>query len=181
MELKDPIMNENSERLKSLDDSKLMDIVKNYRQYGYDMAFRNTAIAILKSRGVDEEDLKLTGNFDNKEYNRAEEIANSFSKNSKLSFLFYGIFFLTVILMRVISADSEFLARFLIILNPLSLVLFFIFLIISFINQNEFHEAIQKKLRSGDQLMYFILGMPFYIVMYFYYRQQMKEEMKLIE
>lgn len=46
-------------RLQAMDNNKLMDVVKNHRQYGYSDSVRNTAIEILKSRGVLEEDLIL--------------------------------------------------------------------------------------------------------------------------
>jgi hypothetical protein len=37
-------MNEKEERLKNLDTEKLMDVVKNYRQYGYDEKLRMLAV-----------------------------------------------------------------------------------------------------------------------------------------
>ena len=58
-------MSDKIEKLKSLDNDKLIDVVKNYRQYGYSNELRTAAIEILDSRGIDQEKLKLTGNFDN--------------------------------------------------------------------------------------------------------------------
>ena len=43
--------------LKTLDNSKLIDVVKNYKQYGYDEETRNSAISILEERGVSIQDL----------------------------------------------------------------------------------------------------------------------------
>jgi hypothetical protein len=81
-------MTEKEERLKKLDTDKLMDVVKNYRQYGYDEGFRNSAISILADRGISQEQLELTGNFVNRNYDFANEIYKSFSKNSKIAFIF---------------------------------------------------------------------------------------------
>ena len=173
-------MNDKSERLKAFDDSKLIDIVKNYRQYGYDDNLRNTAIDILKSRGISEEDLKLTGNFQNQQYNSTREIASSYSKNSNLAFLFYAAFWLTQILMQLFGRNSAFLGWTFLVVNILCLVLFLILLIKSFINHNDFYKVIGKELGTGDQIIYLLVGMPLYILMYFYYKRQMKEEMKLI-
>jgi hypothetical protein len=174
-------MDDKNERLKSFDNSKLMDIVKNYRQYGYDDNLRNTAIDILKSRGISEDDLKLTGNFENQQYNSARDIAGSYFKNSHLTFLFYGIILVAKIFTPLVARSSEFLGWTFLIVNILSLFLFLIFLIKSFINHNDFYKAIGKELGTGDQLIYFIVGMPLYFFMYFYYRRQIKEELKLIK
>lgn len=38
-------MTDKIERLKKLDTDKLIDVVKNYRQYGYDENLRNSAIS----------------------------------------------------------------------------------------------------------------------------------------
>lgn len=56
------------EKLKGLNDLKLIEAVKNYEQYGYSESLRNNAIAILESRGITVEELKATGNFENHEY-----------------------------------------------------------------------------------------------------------------
>ena len=53
------------EKLNKYDNQKLTDIVKNYKQYNYDIEIRNTAIEILRERGISEEDLKLSGNYEN--------------------------------------------------------------------------------------------------------------------
>ncbi len=58
-------------RLKSMENNKLIDVVRNYRQYGYSDELRNGALAILKSREIDELELKLTGNFQNLTYDQA--------------------------------------------------------------------------------------------------------------
>ncbi|HNV52288.1 MAG TPA: hypothetical protein PKM28_05325, partial [Tenuifilaceae bacterium] len=74
-----------NEKLKSFDDSKLIDIVKNYRQYKYDENIRNVAISILESRGIDLDTLKLRGDFINKSYDDAKQEFESFEKSSKIA------------------------------------------------------------------------------------------------
>lgn len=174
-------MSDQTERLKSFDNSKLIDVVKNYKQYGYDDDLRNSAIDILKSRGIEENDLKLTGNFESLQFNSARAIAKSYAKNSKITFLFYGIALVTPILTQLVAIKSESLGWAFLIIEILSLILFLVFLLRSFINQNNFYKTIEKKLETGDQVIYLIVGMPLYILMYFYYRQKMTEEMKMIK
>ena len=45
-------MTDKIERLKKLDTDKLIDVVKNYRQYGYEENLRNSAISLLEERGI---------------------------------------------------------------------------------------------------------------------------------
>jgi len=170
-----------SERLKNLDDRKLMDVVKNYRQYGYDDEMRATAISILNSRGITKEQLELTGNYDNKTYDYANELFKSFEKNSKIAFTLFVIILLTNILIPIISLNSESIAVVILIINILAFVLYFIYLIKSFLNQNQYYRAINDDYGTEGALMYLFLGMPFYIFMYFYFRNQMKEKMKSIK
>ena len=61
-------MKEYRRKLLNLNDKKLIDVVKNYRQYGYDEELRNTAIELLKERGITKKQLEFTGDFENRTY-----------------------------------------------------------------------------------------------------------------
>ncbi len=174
-------LTELNERLIKLDNSKLTDVVKNYKQYGYDESIRRTALDILKSRGIEEDDLKLTGNFNNYSYERAIEIAGSYTKNSRTTFLLYLTTIITRFFLTSITSNSESLGWTFLIITILSFTLYFVFLILSALNHVKFYKTIGKELGTGDIIMYVIVGMPFYIFLYFYYKKQMKEEMKLIK
>jgi hypothetical protein len=67
------------DRLKNLDSDKLIDVVKNYRQYGYEEDLRTEAITILEERGISKEQLQLTGNFENKKYDNAEDLYKQYT------------------------------------------------------------------------------------------------------
>ena len=60
------------------------------------------------------------------------------------------------------------------------LLLFFVSLIRSFLDYNNFYKSIGKEPGFGDQIIFFVLGMPLYIFMYFFYKSQMKEEMQMV-
>ena len=172
---------EYTERLNKLDDIKLIDVVKNYRQYGYDDEVREIAISILNERGITKEQLQLTGNFKNKTYDFAQELLNDFSRNSKIAFVLYGILLLTNILVPFITSSSASLGGFTLIINWISLISYLIFLVKSFINQNQFYKTINQDYGIEGALIYLFLGMPFYIFMYFFFQSQMKEKMKEIK
>jgi len=170
---------EKAERLKTLDTDKLLDVVRNYRQYGYNEDLRIAAIALLKERGVDEEHLKLTGNFENRTFDFALVIYASFQRNSRVAFVLYGLLIVAKLL-PLVAMDSEMLtgaARF---IELGSLILYVVFLLLSFINQTQFYRVIGKKYGSDGALMYLFFGMPLYVIMYFYFRNQMRQQMKMI-
>lgn len=173
-------MTDKHERLLKLDNDKLIDVVKNYRQYGYDDQLRETAISILADRGISKEQLQITGSFENKTYDYANDLSASFLKNSKIAFVMYLVLFSSRILIQIIPDDSVGLAWTLLIATILSFILYFVFLIMSFMNQNQFYKAIGQDYGTEGALLYLFLGMPFYMFMYFYFRNQMKEKMKEI-
>jgi len=168
-------------RLQAMDNNKLMDVVKNHRQYGYSDSIRNTAIEILKSRGVLEEDLILTGNFSNKQYDLAREIAADYSFNAQWALVFYILILLTRVGTAYAVHGNETLAWTFLIGNLLSIFLFFVFLIKSFLNHNEFYKTINKNTGTGDFVIYFLVGMPLYLFMFFYYKNQLKEELQAFQ
>ncbi|GAA4301297.1 hypothetical protein [Aestuariibaculum suncheonense] len=174
-------MTDYTNRLQNLTTEKLIDVVKNYRQYGYDEELRNSAISLLEHRGISREELKLTGNFQNKTYDFAHNLYTSFRRNSKIAFVLYIVILLNNILIPVLSHNSEILSDLMLIANFAIVIGYFVFLIKSFFNQNQFYKSINQDYGTEGALMYFLLGMPFYFIMFFYFRNQMKEKMKEIK
>ena len=167
------------ERLRSLKDNGLIDIVKNYRQYGYDESTRQNALVILESRGISVDDLKLSGNFTNVEYESVKDIYNKYKSTTNLTLFFYtGIF-----IFRLLGnfRMPEYVGIALGIIWLIAFILFFVYLIKSFILHNDFYKKIGKNLSNAEQVAFFLLGMPFYVIMFFYYRNLMKDEMKIIQ
>ena len=174
-------MDHKYERLLKLDDAKLMDIVKNYRQYGFDEAFRAHAIAILEERGISKEDLQISGNFDNKKYEFASLIYRYFQKNSIIAFLAYLTLIIFILVVPLIPKETQAIALLMTGAQLIVLAVFIICLVRSFINQYQFSKLLGENFGVDIALLYFFLGMPFYIFMYFYFRNQMKESMSRIQ
>ena len=174
-------MPDKSETLKKLDNAKLIDVVKNYKQYNYDEDIRNMALSILAERGIDEEILRLTGNDKNSTFDSANDILLMYKKNSKLAFTFYALILATKILSSLLGRNSNLMYIVFLALALFFVICFLIFIIRSFFDQNNFYKIIGKEVGSGDQLTYFLVGMPLYIIFYFYYKNQMKEEIREID
>lgn len=169
------------ERLNNLDNDKLIDVVKNYRQHGYDNKIREAAILILNERGIAKEQLQLNGKFENETYNYTKELYNSFRRNSKTAFILYSILIITNILVSFINTNSELIIAIALIINCSTLISYLFFLLKSFINQNQFYKTIDKDFEIEGALIYFFFGMPFYIFIYLYFKKQMKDKMKEIK
>ncbi len=173
-------MNDKQAYLESFDDEKLIDIVKNYRQYGYDGRLRARALALLEKRGIDKEQLVLTGNFDNSAYDSALGIYASFDRNSKRALVLYILLFVTLLVPMLLSGESPLADATTVIVIICLGALYFFFLLRSFFNQYQFYGVTGQKYGADGALSYVLLGMPFYVLMFFYYRGRMKEQMRYI-
>lgn len=171
---------EDLSRLKALEDNKLIDIVKNYRQYNYSEAFRNQAIELLKERGIDEEFLALTGNLENTTYTHAQNIYNQFKRNSKLAFILYSLMLISYFIIYGLILERGTAQLWMVILNWGLFLTYLNYMVRSMMNQINFYKVIKKPYSAGNMALYVIIGVPFYFMMYFYYRNQMKEHMQLI-
>lgn len=171
-------MTYDKDRLSQLDATKLMDVVKNYRQYGLDENTRNLAIAVLEERGMTAEELQMGGNYENKTYSYAEEQYKAYHKNSSVALLLNLIAITHGTLIPYIYTTPT---AFSLVLQLLPLIGFFIFLLLSAINQNNFNNAIGKESGMQSAVIYLFAGIVLYVLSYFYFRKQMKEAMSMIQ
>lgn len=168
------------DRLKKLESDKLIDVVKNYRQYGYNDDIRNHAIILLEQRGITKNDLQLTGNFENSKYDHASNVFASFEKNSRIAFLFYAMFIIIVIITPFLHISSKSFESITSYGFIVSFLVYIMFLLKSFLNQSQFYKLTGDEYGTQGAFVYLFLGMPFYIVMYFIFQGQMKERLKMI-
>lgn len=166
-------------QLKRLDNARLIKVVKNYRQYGYDDAFREMALDILAERGITREQLILTGNFSNAPYEYGSLMHRAFRINSRTALVLYLLLLLTYLLDPLYSGNAA-LSLGLHLLQPAAAIFFFFFLVKAFLNQCECYKALGRDYGTEGALLYFFLGIPLYIIMYFYFRRQMIEVMREI-
>jgi len=174
-------MTDRKDSLSSLNNEKLIEVVKNYRKYNYDDIVRNEAIEILEERGIDKKQLILTGNFENQTYNSAERAFNSFKRNSIITIIFYIVIFITTIFSPFFTLDYDPLSLAILSINLIAIIFYFVFFVKTFINQINFFDIIGKHPGSKNTIIYFFLGVPLFVFLYLYYRNEMNEELKLIE
>lgn len=120
-------MTDKIKRLKKLNNNQLIDVVKNFRQYGYDDKLRETALSILEERGISKTALKLTGNYKNQSYQSALDLYHLYSKNSNITLTLFIILLLTNILVPVLNTGSSLIGTILLLVNIVAFLLFFVF------------------------------------------------------
>ncbi len=169
-------------RLTKLNTDQLIDVVKNYRQYGYSLEVRSYSLDLLEKRGISQADLQLTNSLDNQNYIRAKEIFAAYITDSRRAFICYGVALMINVLMFFISHNTT--EQTTVILTAgkiIFIVLYLLFLFRSFLSQDRFLQVVGDSNKVGSGLIYLFLGMPFYVVLYFVFKQQMVERMKMID
>lgn len=161
-------------------DKKLIDVVKNYRQYEFDESYRNTSLVLLGNRGISEEELRFGGNLYNENYENALRYKSAYDENSKLAFKLYFIsLFLDIVGAVLNNNEFPILGKILMGIGVISTVFYLISFIRSFINQSNFYKILQRKTMS-NAIFLIILGVPLYFLYHFYFRGKLKEDLKQI-
>ena len=159
---------------------KLIDIVKNYRQYDIEERYRNTSLKLLNERGITEEELRFGGNLHNENYENALRYKTAYDENSSMSlklYLFYVLFGISGAVLR--NNGFPTLGVIMLIIGIMSLLLFLITLTKAFINQSNFYKLLEKNTASNIFIVLFI-GIPLYFLYFNFYKKKMKEDLKQI-
>jgi lipopolysaccharide export system permease protein len=160
---------EEFEKLNHYTDDSLINIVKNAKQFSYSSDFRNKALKILSNRGITQQDLFDTNNLYNKEYQELDRLNQAYKVQNNITLVTY---FITLIL----SVFSSKLNPILILISIITIILFYIFLYKSHQTLEEMGKLIGRKVNVGLVLT-FLVGFPFFILLYFYIKTVIKEAM----
>lgn len=164
-------MTDKTQVLTRIDNSKLLDIVKNYKQYGYEPAIREQCIHLLKQRGYTENDLQLSGALYNRKYDEAEKEFKNFLANSKKVLILYIVCLLAVIV-------AFFNKKIGITISVAASIFYLYFLIKTYSNLNNFYDYVDKdKKRDNFSLT---SNIPFYIFTFLELKKELETELKEI-
>lgn len=166
--------------LSSYSDDKLVDIIKNYRQYGIDESFRNTSLNILATRGISEEELRLGGKLVNENYENAARYKLEFDENSKLTLILYILYVVLGISGAILNNNGfPTLGPILVAIGIVAIILFFVALTKTITSQSSFYKIHGKKVMA-NAIPFVILGIPLYFLYNIYFSKKMKEDLKQI-
>ena len=163
--------------LNSYDNDHLIKVIKNYHGSNYTVAYKNTAIAILNSRGISEAELKQTGKLSNQYYDEAIRLKNEYEEDSKLALILSIISVIFSVIGRVLE-NNQFpsIGN---VLFSIGIVIFIVF-ILAFIKSFSKHSDLYKHLgenKSINPVLSILIGLPLYFIFYFIQKQQIDKTM----
>lgn len=165
--------------LNSYDNNKLINIAKNHKEFGYKTIYRNTALAILNKRGITNEQLKFSGNFNNREYEQTINLRNRFEEDAKLTFTLYVIAYPISIIGGVFKNNwYPSLGLSLLIIGVIFWVLFIASFIKTVISESNYRKHVGKGLNVNYVLLH-VLGIPLYFIVYFLQKEVLKRDLNL--
>ena len=167
-------------KLNDYSDKKLIDIVKNYRQYDIHESYRNSALKLLNNRGITEEELRFGGNLYNENYENALRYKTEYSSYSILSFKLYFISLFLDIIGPVLNNNGyPNIGVIMLLIGVLVSLSFMFYLFKSFISLSNFYK-INSERNNINVFAMIILGIPLYFLVYFYYKNKIVEDLKQI-
>ncbi len=165
--------------LNSYEDNKLINIAKNHKEFGYKVIYRNTALKILNSRGITNQQLKFSGNFINREYEQAINLKDKYEEDAKLTFVLYIISFLTSIPGAILDNNNFPKTGTTLFLIGSLIELLLIFSFIKFcVSQYNYYKHTGKSLTSSNFLVY-LLGIPLFFIVYFFQKKEFEKDLDL--
>lgn len=174
---------ENSEEyttIKEYSNEKLIDIVKNYRQYDIDESYRNTALRFLNDRGISEEELRFGGNLLNENYENALRYKTAYDENSNISLKLYFLTIIPIISGAILNNNNfPVIGKILLGFGFIIAILYLITLSKSYLNQVNFNKLLEKNTPSNI-LILILVGIPLYFLYFNFYKMKMKEDIKQI-
>jgi lipopolysaccharide export system permease protein len=157
-------------KFNKMSDSILIGIVKNSEQFGYTASQRIKLLKILESRGITQKELLYSNNLYNSEYLKLTHCVTIYKKQSKIALL---LFILSIVFSAVLNSMNIVL----LILALLNSILMYFYIYKSGQILSEISKITN---RQGFVNIYLaiILGFPFFVLIYFYNRKQLKETME---
>ncbi len=176
------LLNKNSGAYATLNEypnKKLIDIIKNYRQYDFDESYRNTSLLLLKNRGISKEELRYGGNLYNENYENALRYKTAYDENSRIGMVLY-IAYVILIISGLVLNNNGFptFGTILIIFGAICTAIFLIALIKAYVNQTNFYKIVSKNKSNIFPLL--ILAIPLYIIYEQFISKKIKEDLKQI-
>ncbi len=171
------LTSEDTSELDQFENDKLIDIVKNFRQYGLSLNYKQTALKILNTRGISELELKMAGNLSNQNYENALRLYIDFKENSKLT-LVLNVLTIVLGLGGSFLSNNEFptLGQILSGIAILSLIFFVVVFQKTTSNQSDFYKLLSIKFLTNS-FVFIILGIPLFFLYRPFFIKKMKEDL----
>ena len=163
--------------LKEYENTQLIGIIKEYRNLGHSLKYRNSAIQTLNQRGVSELELKMGGYLTNPTYENALRLYIDFKENSKLALVFYLLTLFTGLIGYVLNnIGFDTLGSLLVGIAIVSIVFYLIVMQKSVMNQSQFYKIISVNFFKKSFIL-ILLGLPLFYFYRSFFTSKMEEEL----
>jgi len=163
--------------LKEYENTQLIGIIKEYRNLGHSLKYRNSALQTLNQRGVSELELKMGGYLTNPTYENALRLYLDFKENSKLALVFYLLTLFTGLIGYVLNnIGFDTLGSLLVGIAIVSIVFYLIVMQKSVINQSQFYKIISVNFFKKSFIL-ILLGLPLFYFYRIFFTSKMEEEL----
>ena len=171
------LTSENTSKLESFENEKLIDIVKNFRQFGLSLNYKQKALKILNLRDISELELKMSGNLSNQKYENALRLYIDFKEHSKLALVLNTLTILLGFGGLVLSNNGmPVIGKILSGIAVLCLLFFLIVFQKTISNQFNFYKLLSIKFLTNS-FVFIILGIPLFVLYRPFFIKKMKEDL----
>ena len=171
------LTSENTSKLESFENEKLIDIVKNFRQFGLSLSYKQKALKILNLRDISELELKMSGNLSNQKYENALRLYIDFKEHSKLALVLNTLTILLGFGGLVLSNNGmPVMGKILSGIAVLCLLFFLIVFQKTISNQFNFYKLLSIKFLTNS-FVFIILGIPLFVLYRPFFIKKMKEDL----
>ena len=134
----------------------------------------------MGERGISEQELQFGGNLSNEKYESALRQKKAYSENSLLTFKLYFVTLLGDIVGPVLNNNGfPAIGTILFGIGLVASLVYLIFLFKSFSNLQAFYKLTPDRSYINIYAL-LVLGIPLYFLIYFYYKNKLKEDIKTI-
>jgi len=159
---------------------KLIDILKNYRQYELHISYYNTALQLLDSRGLSKQNLKFGGNLVNENYENALRYKSAYDDYSRIELVLYITYVVFGVGGLVLNNNGfPTLGPIFIIIGVLSFIIFIIALIKAYINQTNFYKLLENN-KASNIIALILLGIPLNFIYKGFFSKKFEDDLKQI-
>ncbi|KAB1067647.1 YjgP/YjgQ family permease [Tamlana haliotis] len=159
------------------DNAKLIDILKNYKHYNYDIKYKNSALAILDSRGVTKQQLKFSGEYSDDRFNETIRLKIANDEDSKLALIIYFIFAPFILVGKILENNNyESIGKTLFIVGIVIGIIYLFAFTRSFISFSNFKKHVKKQLITNS-ILYVLVGFPLFFIVYFVQKKMLLKDM----
>lgn len=160
----------------NFDNQKLVDIIKDYKQFNYDKDAPALALSELQRRKVKISSLGEYGLVNKTSFNKVKTVFKDYIDYSKAALTGYSIGAILIVLHFVFKNNKlPQLADSALQIGIVSLVFFLVYFIVSHYHYSKFYNAIEQKNKRINPLILFI-GIPLYPIVLFFLKYKVKKD-----